>query len=110
MFQLNNARRAGIMRGVLVAIGGAIMWFIIYASYALAFWYGVKLIMDDRESCLISLHECFEENIKNGSFNDGQNCQSCPFGFDPASLMVVRIEYKNCRARCSFNLINIDFL
>ena len=108
MFQLNNARRAGIMRGVLVAIGGAIMWFIIYASYALAFWYGVKLIMDDRESCLISLHECFEENIKNGSFNDGQNCQSCPFGFDPASLMVVRIEYKNCRARCSFATYELD--
>ena len=25
--------------------------FIIYASYALAFWYGVKLIMDDRDLC-----------------------------------------------------------
>ena len=29
------------------------MWFLIYGSYALAFWYGVKLIMDDREACII---------------------------------------------------------
>ena len=77
------------MRGVLVAIGGAIMWFILYASYALAFWYGIKLIMDHRESCLQSLKECFSEHGQD-SFNAGQNCQSCPSGFDASSLLVVR--------------------
>lgn len=25
------------------------MWFIIYSSYALAFWYGTKLILENRE-------------------------------------------------------------
>lgn len=25
------------------------MWFIIYSSYALAFWYGVELILQSRE-------------------------------------------------------------
>ena len=79
------------MRGVLVAVGGAIMWLVIYGTYALAFWYGVKLIMDDRESCLISLRECIDTNIANGTFNDGQNCETCQTGFDPASLLIVRI-------------------
>ena len=78
------------MRGVLVAIGGAIMWFIIYASYALAFWYGVKLIMDDRETCLLSFKECFEEYEGNENFNADQNCQPCRRGFDASSLLVVR--------------------
>ena len=32
--------------------------FTIYASYALAFWYGVKLIMDDRESCEDDPSDC----------------------------------------------------
>ena len=63
--------KAGVMRGAIVAVGAGFMWyafitncrryreqycyhdrrFIIYASYALAFWYGVKLIMDDRDLC-----------------------------------------------------------
>ena len=95
-FQLTFARRAGIMRGVLVAIGGAIMWFIIYASYALAFWYGVKLIMDDREGCLLYLKECLEDNLANATLEANQACQSCPSGFDPASLLVVRIDHTGC--------------
>ena len=52
------AERAGVMRGVLTGIGGGLMWFIIYSSYALAFWYGVKLIMDDRVECFSNLQEC----------------------------------------------------
>lgn len=36
---------------MMTGIGGGLMWLIVYASYALAFWYGVKLIMDDREGC-----------------------------------------------------------
>ena len=52
------AERAGVMRGVLTGIGGGLMWFIIYSSYALAFWYGVKLIMDDRVECFTDLENC----------------------------------------------------
>ena len=79
------------MRGVLVAIGGAIMWFIIYASYALAFWYGVKLIMDGREMCLLSLKTCMEGIVDHGAEVENQSCNACKDGFSPASLMVVGI-------------------
>jgi ATP-binding cassette subfamily B (MDR/TAP) protein 1 len=56
--KLVGARNAGVKRGALVAVGAGFMWFIIYASYALAFWYGVKLIMDDRDSCEENQAEC----------------------------------------------------
>ncbi|XP_071641827.1 multidrug resistance protein homolog 49 isoform X1 [Temnothorax longispinosus] len=46
--KLVPAERTGIRRGMWSGIGGGIMWFIIYLSYALAFWYGVQLILDDR--------------------------------------------------------------
>ena len=46
------------MRGILTGVGGGLMWLIIYSSYAIAFWYGVKLIMDDREKCLENLEDC----------------------------------------------------
>ena len=58
------------MRGLLTGVGGGLMWFIIYASYALAFWYGVKLIMDDREACLKDL-------------------KACRIRYDPSSLLIV---------------------
>jgi ATP-binding cassette subfamily B (MDR/TAP) protein 1 len=34
---------------MLTGLGAGIMWFIIYCSYAIAFWYGVTLILDSRE-------------------------------------------------------------
>ncbi|XP_053662554.1 multidrug resistance protein homolog 49 [Anopheles marshallii] len=40
-----NGRRKGLFSG----IGGGIMWFIIYCCYALAFWYGISLILEDRD-------------------------------------------------------------
>jgi hypothetical protein len=30
-------------------LGAGVMWFIIYSSYAIAFWYGVTLILESRE-------------------------------------------------------------
>ena len=70
---LSLARRAGCMRGLLVAVGAGVMWFIIYGSYALAFWYGVKLIMDDRESCVEDPEDCYAR-------------------YTPASLLIVSTE------------------
>ncbi len=77
--RLAFARRAGIMRGALTGIGGGLMWLIIYSSYAIAFWYGVKLIMDDREECI--------EEIANGA-------TSCDVRYDPSNLIIVR--YSQC--------------
>ncbi|XP_015603415.1 multidrug resistance protein homolog 49 isoform X2 [Cephus cinctus] len=46
--KLVPAERTGIKRGMWSGVGGGVMWFIIYLSYALAFWYGVQLILEDR--------------------------------------------------------------
>ncbi|XP_050450090.1 multidrug resistance protein homolog 49 isoform X4 [Cataglyphis hispanica] len=46
--KLMPAERTGIKRSMWSGIGGGVMWLIIYLSYALAFWYGVQLILDDR--------------------------------------------------------------
>ncbi|KAG5315957.1 MDR49 protein, partial [Acromyrmex insinuator] len=48
--KLAPAEKNGIRRGMWSGIGGGVMWLIIYLSYALAFWYGVKLILDDRSN------------------------------------------------------------
>ncbi|RVE52406.1 hypothetical protein evm_002800 [Chilo suppressalis] len=46
--RLEPARKMGVMRGVYSGIGSGVMWLIIYATYALSFWYGVGLILDSR--------------------------------------------------------------
>jgi len=43
------ARSAAKKRGAISAFGGALMWCIIWLSYALAFWYGTKLILEGRD-------------------------------------------------------------
>ncbi|GAB6020133.1 hypothetical protein CHUAL_002862 [Chamberlinius hualienensis] len=44
---LGSATKAGINRGFSTAIGAGVLWFMIFAIYALAFWYGVRLIVSD---------------------------------------------------------------
>ncbi|PRD36014.1 UNVERIFIED_CONTAM: Bile salt export pump [Trichonephila clavipes] len=44
---LAPARKQGIKRGLMTAIGAGLTWFCIFAGYALAFWYGVKLVVED---------------------------------------------------------------
>jgi len=46
-------------------------------SYAIAFWYGVKLIMDDRELCFTDL--------------------TCEIRYDPASLLIVSKSMKKTK-------------
>ncbi|CAL4223375.1 unnamed protein product, partial [Meganyctiphanes norvegica] len=45
---LVDAKKAGVKQGLVTGLGMAFMWLIIYGSYALAFWYGTKLILDAR--------------------------------------------------------------
>merc|ERR1719483_1975780 len=47
---LQGAKKSGIIRGMLTGISGGLTFGIMYAVYGLGFWYGVKCIMDDRES------------------------------------------------------------
>ncbi|KOB65771.1 putative Multidrug resistance protein-like protein 49 [Operophtera brumata] len=40
--------KTGVRKGLFSGIGSGVMWLIIYATYALAFWYGVGLILESR--------------------------------------------------------------
>lgn len=43
---LKPARKAGIKRGLATAIGNGLVWILTYASYALSFWYGIKIVLE----------------------------------------------------------------
>lgn len=45
---LIDAKNINIKRGFFSGLGFGLLWFFIYASYALAFWYGVGLVIDQR--------------------------------------------------------------
>lgn len=46
--ELEAAKRNNIKRQSMTASGFGLLWFFIYGSYALAFWYGVKLVLAER--------------------------------------------------------------
>ena len=63
---LKGAKKSGILRGMLTGVSGGLIFGIMYCVYALGFWYGIKSIMDDRESeecklCGEGDLECFKE-------------------------------------------------
>lgn len=43
------AQKAGVRKGMASGIGDGIMRFLFFASNALAYWYGVRLVLDDRD-------------------------------------------------------------
>lgn len=47
--RLVTAEKNGIKKGIFTGAGGGVMWLIIYLIYALAFWYGMRLILEDRD-------------------------------------------------------------
>lgn len=46
---LGPAEVSGLKKGLYSGIGAGIMWLIIYACMSIAIWYGVNLILDDRD-------------------------------------------------------------
>lgn len=46
--RLINAKKAVKVKGLLSGLGDGIMRFLFFGSNALAFWYGVKLVLEDR--------------------------------------------------------------
>ncbi|CAG7827122.1 unnamed protein product [Allacma fusca] len=46
---LTFAQKAGKKRGAISGMGMGLIWLIMYGTYALAFWYGTKLILDGTE-------------------------------------------------------------
>lgn len=47
--KLRRGQRNNIKRNITSAFGSALMWFFVYGSYALAFWFGVKFILEERD-------------------------------------------------------------
>jgi ATP-binding cassette subfamily B (MDR/TAP) protein 1 len=45
---LQSAKRNNITKNLFSGISNGFMWFFVYASYALSFWYGVELILEER--------------------------------------------------------------
>lgn len=45
---LVDARKINIKKSFFAGLGFGLLWFFIYATYALAFWYGVGLVIDHR--------------------------------------------------------------
>lgn len=45
---LVDARKINIKKGFFAGLGFGLLWFFIYATYALAFWYGVGLVIEHR--------------------------------------------------------------
>jgi ATP-binding cassette subfamily B (MDR/TAP) protein 1 len=45
---LQIAKRNNIRKNLFSGISNGFMWFFVYASYALSFWYGVGLILEER--------------------------------------------------------------
>lgn len=47
--RLVPAKKAGRRKGFLSGVGDGVMRFLFFASNAVAFWYGVQLVLDDRD-------------------------------------------------------------
>ena len=45
---LSKTYKNNIKKGLLSGLGFGFMWFFIYITYAVSFWYGVNLILDER--------------------------------------------------------------
>lgn len=51
---LSVARKASFKRGLVTAVGNGLVWGINYSSYALVFWYGIKLILETKDDYTVS--------------------------------------------------------
>ncbi|XP_049629486.1 bile salt export pump [Suncus etruscus] len=69
------AQRWGIRKGIVMGFFTGFMWCLIFLCYALAFWYGSKLVLDDGEYSAGTLVQIFLSVIV-GALNLG-NASSC---------------------------------
>ncbi|NXS36520.1 ABCBB protein, partial [Pomatostomus ruficeps] len=65
------AQHWGIRKGIIMGIFTGYMWFIIFLSYALAFWYGSKLVLEEEEYSPGTLLQVFF-GVLIGALNLGQ--------------------------------------
>lgn len=64
---LAEAQSWGIKKGSIIGVFQGYLWCIIFLCFALAFWYGSKLVIDTKElspGSLVQVHTCiFSDNI-----------------------------------------------
>ncbi|OCT61132.1 bile salt export pump [Xenopus laevis] len=65
------AQRWGIRKGIIMGFFTGYMWFIIFLCYALAFWYGSKLVLEEEEYSPGNLLQVFL-GVLVGALNLGQ--------------------------------------
>ncbi|XP_041897010.1 bile salt export pump isoform X3 [Corvus kubaryi] len=65
------AQHWGIRKGIIMGLFTGYMWFIIFLSYALAFWYGSKLVLEEEEYSPGTLLQVFF-GVLIGALNLGQ--------------------------------------
>ncbi|NXP59863.1 ABCBB protein, partial [Chloropsis cyanopogon] len=65
------AQHWGIRKGIIMGLFSGYMWFIIFLSYALAFWYGSKLVLEEEEYSPGTLLQVFF-GVLVGALNLGQ--------------------------------------
>ncbi|NWV06037.1 ABCBB protein, partial [Ptilonorhynchus violaceus] len=65
------AQHWGIRKGIILGLFTGYMWFIIFLSYALAFWYGSKLVLEEEEYSPGTLLQVFF-GVLVGALNLGQ--------------------------------------
>uniref|UniRef100_A0A8C3Y8R8 Bile salt export pump n=1 Tax=Catharus ustulatus TaxID=91951 RepID=A0A8C3Y8R8_CATUS len=65
------AQHWGIRKGIIMGLFTGYMWFIIFLSYALAFWYGSKLVLEEDEYSPGTLLQVFF-GVLVGALNLGQ--------------------------------------
>ncbi|CAD5117623.1 DgyrCDS6378 [Dimorphilus gyrociliatus] len=75
---LYDARKKGIRKGFILGIGMGIAWLILYSSYALGFWFGSRLVVNEGPKCpqngtvnINSTHPSLYEPIK-GNYTAGR--------------------------------------
>ncbi|GCB71343.1 hypothetical protein scyTo_0001535 [Scyliorhinus torazame] len=69
---LKNAKDFGIRRAIVTSVSIGLQTFLIYGSYALAFWYGSKLVVDEPENYSIGQVLIVFFSVMIGAFSLGQ--------------------------------------
>ena len=84
--ELNVARKNAIFKGVFVAFVMGLMFGLMYGIYGLGFWYGVKQVMDQKETT--EFDECSENCILSSQGNPSgiMDCVNACFDFNPGTI------------------------
>ena len=60
---MDDAQKFGMRKGLIGSIGMGVVFFVIFAVYALAFWYGCKLVRDEPDNYSVGNLLIVSENI-----------------------------------------------